>query len=85
MFHWYMRAVKMGDGDAAVRVGYCHQYGIGTRRNPLLARHMFRRALTSRDISDLGREEAMYQPCSLIRQRREYPVGPSAIEACREG
>ncbi len=55
-----MRAVKMGDGDAAVRVGYCHQYGIGTRRNPLLARHMFRRALTSRDISDLGREEAMY-------------------------
>ena len=60
MFQWYMRAVKMGDGDAAVRFGYCYQYGIGTRRDPSLARHMFRRALTSRDISDLGREEAMY-------------------------
>lgn len=60
MFQWYMRAVGMGDGDAAVSVGYCYQYGIGTRRNLLLARHMFRRAQTSSDISELGREEAMY-------------------------
>jgi len=60
MFRWWMRAVAMGDGGSAVNVGYCYQYGIGTRRNLLLARRMFRRALTSRAISESGREEAMY-------------------------
>jgi len=32
----------MGDGDAAVNVDYCYQYGIGARRNLLLARRTFR-------------------------------------------
>ena len=66
MFKWYMRAAGTGDGDAAVSVGYCHQYGIGTRRNILLARRMFRRALISKNICELGREEAMYHLAVLF-------------------
>lgn len=59
-FQWWERAADMRDGDAAVDVGYCYQYGIGTRRNVANAKRMFRRAITSRDISQFGREEAMY-------------------------
>jgi TPR repeat protein len=50
----------MRDGDAAVDVGYCYQYGIGTRKNTASAKRMFRRAIASRDISLYIREEAMY-------------------------
>jgi TPR repeat protein len=59
-FQWWQRAAVMRDGDAAVDVGYCYQYGIGTRKNPANAKRMFRRAIASRDISQYGREEAMY-------------------------
>ena len=59
-FQWWERGLAMRDGDAGVQVGYCYQYGIGTRRNPVMARHVFRRAISSRDISEAGREEAMY-------------------------
>jgi TPR repeat protein len=59
-FQWWKRAVDMRDGDAAVDVGYCYQYGIGTRRNTANAKRLFRRAIKSKDISQYGREEAMY-------------------------
>jgi TPR repeat protein len=59
-FQWWKRAADMRDGDAAVDVGYCYQYGIGTRKNVANAKRMFRRAVASRDISQFGREEAMY-------------------------
>jgi TPR repeat protein len=59
-FQWWKRAADMRDGDAAVDVGYCYQYGIGTRKNAADAKRMFRRAIASRDISQYGREEAMY-------------------------
>jgi TPR repeat protein len=59
-FQWWKRAADMRDGDAAVDVGYCFQYGIGTRKNVANAKRMFRRAIASRDISQFGREEAMY-------------------------
>lgn len=59
-FQWWERAANMRDGDAAVDVGYCYQYGIGTRRDAANAKRMFRRAIASRDISQSGREEAMY-------------------------
>jgi TPR repeat protein len=57
-FQWWKRAANMR--DAAVDVGYCHQYGIGTRKNTANAKRMFRRAIASRDITKYGREEAMY-------------------------
>lgn len=59
-FQWWERAADMCDGDAAVDVGYCYQYGIGTRKNSANAKRMFRGAIASRDISQYGREEAMY-------------------------
>jgi len=59
-FQWWKRSPEMGDGDAAVDVGYCYQYGIGTTKNPAYAQRMFRRAIASTNISQYGREEAMY-------------------------
>jgi uncharacterized protein len=59
-FQWWKRAADMRDGDAAVDVGNCYQYGIGTRKSAANAKRMFRRAIASRDISQYGREEAMY-------------------------
>jgi len=60
-FQWWQRAADMRDGDAAVDVGYCYQYGIGTRKNTANAKRLFRRAIVSKYISQYGREEAMYQ------------------------
>jgi TPR repeat protein len=60
MLAWWLRAAKAGDGDAAADVGYCYQYGIGARKDAALARRFYRRAITSRDICELGREAALY-------------------------
>jgi TPR repeat protein len=59
-FKWWKRADAMCDGDAAVDVGYCYQYGIGTRKNTAYAKRIFRRAIASNDITQYGREAAMY-------------------------
>lgn len=57
---WHLRAMKMGDGDAAVDSGYDYLYGIGVRTDLRSARRMFRNALRSTSISQMGREEALY-------------------------
>jgi TPR repeat protein len=59
-FQWWKRSEEMRDGAAAVDVGYCYQYGIGTRKDAANAKRMFRRAIASRNISQYAREEAMY-------------------------
>jgi uncharacterized protein len=59
-FQWWKRAADIRDGDAAVDVGYCYQYGIGTRKNTANAKRVFRNAIVSKDITQYGREEAMY-------------------------
>ncbi|MCP4006082.1 MAG: sel1 repeat family protein [bacterium] len=59
-FQWWTRAQSRGDGNAAVDVGYCYQYGIGTRRNRSLARRMFKHAISADYVSEWRREEAMY-------------------------
>lgn len=59
-FKWWSRASEMGDGDDAVSIGYCYQYGIGTRRDAGKAKRQYRRAIAARDIAPYGREEAMY-------------------------
>lgn len=59
-FRWWKRSEEMHDGDAAVDVGYCYQYGIGTRKNGANARRMFSRAIESKNITSYAREEAMY-------------------------
>jgi uncharacterized protein len=59
-FQWWKRGEQMCDGDAAVDVGYCYQYGIGARKSAANAKRMFKRAIASKNISQYGREEAMY-------------------------
>jgi tetratricopeptide (TPR) repeat protein len=59
-FQWWKRAADMGDGDAAVDVGYCYQYGIGTRKDAVNASRMYRVAIVSKEISRYAREEAMF-------------------------
>jgi TPR repeat protein len=59
-FAWWMRAAALGDGDAMSDAGYCYQYGIGVRKNITSARQLYRRAIAARDISMLGREEALH-------------------------
>lgn len=61
LFHrWHVRAMKMGDGDAAVDSGYDYLYGIGAQKNLPAAKRMFRLAIRSNNISQAGREEALY-------------------------
>ena len=59
-FRWWMRAFDMGDGDAAVDVGYGYQYGIGTRKDPVRAKQICRRAIASKHITQYQREAALY-------------------------
>ena len=59
-FRWYRRAAALKDGDAMVDVAYCYQYGIGVRKNITEARKLYRGAISSRDITANGREEAKY-------------------------
>ena len=56
---WALRAMQMGDGDAAVTAGYDYSYGIGVRRSVAMARRLFWRALRG-NTSQYGREEALY-------------------------
>ena len=65
-FQWWKRAADMRDGDAAVDVGYCYQYGIGIRKSTANAKRIFRRAIASKDITQYGRETAMYNLALLF-------------------
>lgn len=57
---WYLRAMKMDDGDAAVNAGYGYLYGIGIRKDLRAARRLLRVAVRSSFITQSGREEALY-------------------------
>lgn len=78
MLSWWLRAAKAGDGDAAADVGYCYQYGIGARKDSTVARRFYRNAIASRDISELGREAALYHLAVLEidggRTRQAIPL-----------
>lgn len=57
---WYLRAMNMDDGDAAVDAGYGYLYGIGVRKDLRIARRVLRAAVRSTFITESGREEALY-------------------------
>ena len=57
---WYQRAAASGDGDALVEVGRRYYTGVGVRRNPEHAVRCFHEAITSKFISQAGREDAMF-------------------------
>jgi uncharacterized protein len=57
---WFQRAAASGDGDALVEVGRGYYAGVGVRRDPRHAVRCFRRAMRSNNISQPGREDAMF-------------------------
>ena len=57
---WYQRAANWGDGDALVELGRRYYAGVGVRRSPEYAVRYFRQAITSKYISQAGREDAMF-------------------------
>ncbi len=65
---WYERAAAGGDGDALVEVGIQYYAGQGVRRNPKHAVQCFRRAIRSKNISQAGRELAMFHLGVAYRQ-----------------
>jgi hypothetical protein len=58
-FQWWRRA-SGSDGDAWLEVGYCLQYGIGTRRNVAAAITAYRRTIASDHTTEYACEEAQY-------------------------
>jgi len=59
-FFWYQRAAAMDDGDALVEVGVRYYEGRGVMRDPKGAVGCFREAIQSGNISQAGREMAMF-------------------------
>jgi TPR repeat protein len=57
---WYQRAAHRGDGEAWVEVGRGYYKGAGVRADPNRAVRYFRKAIASRNISQAGRENAMF-------------------------
>lgn len=85
-FQWWKRSESLDDGDAAVDVGYCYQYGIGTRRSVPLAKRMYRRAISSANISAFGREEAMYHlAIAYVDDGRVSSAIPHLARAATDG
>src|SRR5439155_9492924 len=85
-FRWWRRAAELGDGDGAVDVGYCYQYGIGTRPRVRLACRMYKAALTSKIITASGREEAMYHlAVAYLDEGRAGLALPLLVRAAADG
>ena len=76
-FQWWKRTAAYNDGDAWLEIGYCFQYGIGTRRDVAAGIRAYRRAIRSHYNSKYGQEEAQYHLAvalldrNKIRYRRE--------------
>ncbi len=56
---WYLRAAA-AEGDAWVEVGVRYYQGIGVRRDALEAVRCYRKAIASKNITEAGRESAMF-------------------------
>jgi uncharacterized protein len=67
---WYQRAAAWGDGDALVEVGCRYYAGVGVRRDPVQAVRCFLKAITSKNISQAGREDAMFHLGTAFHEGR---------------
>lgn len=67
---WFQRAAASGDGDALVEVGRGYYAGVGVRRDPGHAVSCFRRAMRSNNISQAGREDAMFHLGTAFHEGR---------------
>ena len=68
-FQWWRRTAGPKDGDAWLEVGYCLQYGIGTRRDPTAAIQAYRRAIRTYYTTEYGCEEAQYHLAVALLDR----------------
>lgn len=68
-FQWWRRTAGPHDGDAWLEVGYCLQYGIGTRRDPTAAMRAYRRAIRTYYTTEYGCEEAQYHLAVALLDR----------------
>jgi TPR repeat protein len=70
-FHWWRRTAGPSDGDSWLEVGYCLQYGVGTRRDPDAAIKAYRKAVDSDRVTTtaFGEEEAQYHLAIAILDR----------------
>ena len=62
--------------DAWLEVGYCLQYGIGTRRDPTAAIRAYRRAIRSYYTTEYGCEEAQYHLAVALLDRGDRRYHP---------
>ena len=69
-FHWWRGTAGPHNGDAWLEVGYCLQYGVGTRRNAAAAIRAYRRAIASDHTTEYGCEEAQYHLAVALVDRR---------------
>ena len=68
-FQWWRRTAGPKDGDAWLEVGYCLQYGIGTRRDRTAAIRAYRRAIKTYYTTAYGCEEAQYHLAVALLDR----------------
>ena len=70
-FHWWRRTAGPNHGDAWLEVGYCLQYGVGTRHDPNAAIKAYRKAIDSHHVTTtaFGEEEAQYHLAVAILDR----------------
>ncbi len=80
---WYRKAAATGDGDAMTDWAYCLHYGMGVRRDERAAEVMYRSAVRSRFITELSREESMYQLAVLLLARQTPGSRRSAMRLLR--
>ena len=88
-FHWWKRTAGPHHGDAWLEVGYCLQYGIGTRRDLAAAVRSYRQAIKTYYTTEFGQEEAQYHlAIALIDRgagRDHYEVARLLTQAAEDG
>jgi hypothetical protein len=70
-FHWWRRTAGSHDGDAWLEVGYCLQYGIGTRRDAAAAIRAYRKAMQA-----ITRRNTVARKLSIIWPLRLWTATP---------
>ena len=77
---WWKKVAEQGDGNALTEWGYCLQHGVGVRRDTKAAERAYRAAIASKDITEYGREEAMYHLAVLLLGKRSASSRRAALK-----
>lgn len=80
---WWKKVAEQGDGNALTEWGYCLQHGVWVRRDTKAAERAYRAAIASKDITENGREEAMYHLAVLVSGKRSASSRRAALKLLR--